>query len=156
MNERRSCWNQWLFFFTRPIYHRSLRQTSSNIREVCVPSSSQEICDTQLKGKGNIWEHGSFLCSHFQAQGKSDIFPLASSLTPKAETQPCGTVSKPCVVTPTGRYFPGNFHRSFLTAMVCLASLPSFISLWFPEFLCQNWADQVILKICGQFPLKII
>lgn len=42
----------FFFFSTGPIYHRSLQQTSSNIREVCVLSSSQEICDTQLKGKG--------------------------------------------------------------------------------------------------------
>lgn len=106
----------FFFFSTGPIYHSSLRQTSGNIREVCVPSSAQEICDTQLKGKGNIWEHGSFLCSTLPGSGGSQIFffLLASSLIPKAETQPCGmSLSKPCVVTPTGRYFTGNFHRSF-------------------------------------------
>lgn len=98
------------FFLTGPIYHRSLRQAASNIREACVPSPAQEVCDTQLKGKGNICERGSFPCwqwgggspSSSRLRGSQPLFLLLpwllkptlvlmpSSLSPVWSSPPAG------------------------------------------------------------------
>lgn len=115
MHEKRSCWNQWFFSFSLNLFitEASSRRAATSARSASCHRPRKSVTPSwREEGTAGSTAPSSAHTSRLKGS-QITFFLLASCLTPKAEAQPCRTMSKPCVVTPSGRYFTGNFHRSF-------------------------------------------